>query len=46
MSNNTNQYREEDDTAVFNRQIRRALIACAIVEFIVLMFGVYYKVRR
>ena len=35
-----------EDSAAFNRQFKYAVIACAIIEFIVIAFVVYYKVTR
>jgi large-conductance mechanosensitive channel len=34
------------DSAAFNRRFKYALIAYAIVEFIVIALVVFYKVRR
>ena len=35
-----------EDSAAFTRQFKYAVIAYAIIEFIVIAFGVYYKVTR
>lgn len=46
MSKKNADQRGDEDMAVFNRRFRSALIFFAVVEFIVLMFGFYYKARR
>ena len=36
----------KDEKAAFDRRFKRAVIAFAVVEFIVIAFSVYYKITR
>ena len=36
----------KDDSVTFQRRFKRALYAFALVEFLVIAFAVYYKVRH
>ena len=37
---------QDEESAAFNRRFKSAIIVYAIVEFIVIAFVVYYKVKR
>jgi hypothetical protein len=37
---------QDEDSAAFNRRFKYAVIAYAVIEFIAIVFAVYYKVTR
>lgn len=37
---------QDEESAAFNRRFKYAVIAYALIEFIVIVFIVYYKAKR